>query len=190
MRWFWDKTSSWLSQASNKVAGRLLYSYVKGGQRIKRFRKISLALFHKTIGRYDTFHRKKKESCVICFAPVETEDETKFKCHGNFLHKSCMQTAILHGIRTCPLCRSALPSRILSEDFRVLLKHASCCRERECPAVDCTQMKILLTHVKECRFTRGCKQCINLAVQLHYHHSECMDLFCKVPMCFFPWKDA
>jgi len=184
--WVWEKTSSWFSSASSRVIGRLLYSYVKGGQKIKRFKKITSTVLDKTISR--TINMK-AEPCVICFSPVQKEDETKHMCHGKLLHKSCMQTAILHGIRTCPLCRSSVPSRMLSEDFRILLKHASYCRDLECRAVDCTKMKELMLHAKECRFTRGCDYCQKLAVQLHYHHSECMDLFCKVPMCFFPWKD-
>ena len=126
--------------------------------------------------------------CVICYAPLEEADQIQEMCHGQLFHHACLQTAIAHGTRDCPLCRTRLCPRILHENFRkTLLLHTVKCDQKNCTD-ECNQLKQLFRHIRVCLFSDGCMPCEKMAVQLHQHHIECTDLFCRVPMCFFPWN--
>ena len=168
------------------VSERTYFCYLKSGQKVRRFVKIAKQGYTKAI-----FFRPVQlicEECVICLTVVKEEDTVRDMCHGRLLHHECIQTAITNGIRSCPLCRCAIPRKVVQHKFRELLKHTSTCCQHRCDVQDCDQLKRILEHSKECKFARGCHLCKKLATQLYYHHVDCNDLFCKVPMCFFPWK--
>jgi len=173
-----------ITTMARSVSKQILFVGLKTIQKVKRIRKI--------VRKYFCAIRppnKKKENCAICLCTIQDSDPIPFMCHGHVLHAECMQSAILNGIHTCPLCRAAVPSGMMHQEFRKLLKHTAYCERTACDVEDCHKMKLLLCHVKECRFKRGCTPCRRLALQLYHHHNECFDLFCRVPMCFFPWKD-
>ena len=182
------------SFVSNKVEGMrnsLLYQkskfcIIKSSQKVKRLAKIVSIRAADFVQLH--FREKKEEECAICYAPLEEKDKVQKMCHEVF-HKECLQTAIDNGFRSCPLCRGNIPPHILTQRFRTdLLMHTATCRVPNCDKDECTNLKRLFVHVKKCGFSPGCVPCSRVAAQLKHHHNECEDLFCKVPMCFFPWN--
>jgi hypothetical protein len=160
------------------------FVYLKSKERVRRLVKVSKVIWKKNTA---PISRPTGNECAICLSSIWTNDETRDMCHGHVLHHDCTQLAITNGVRSCPLCRSTIPSKVLNHNFRAVLKHTTTCREGQCDSVQCGQVKRILQHNRECKFARGCLLCKKLSVQLYHHHIECTDLFCKVPMCFFPW---
>lgn len=179
------KLRSVVESVFNTVSEKASYIKMKAYGKCLRVFKIAKVSINKNIPLRS---KKPVGECAICYAPLEEADQIPNMCHGQLFHKACMQTAVAHGTNDCPLCRTKLGPRILHEPFRkTLLLHTVQCEQNSCTD-ECNQLKQLFQHIRVCRFAEGCRPCEKVEVQLHQHHLECMDLFCKVPMCFFPWN--
>jgi len=180
----------WVNFYSDRLSKTLVclsrftrFIFLKGGQKLKRMRKIVVSAARGCIAP-----TKPAEQCAICYEALEDKDKVRKMCHTVF-HEACLQTAITNGFRTCPLCRTHIPDAILTQQFRKkVLVHASSCQNKKCDFAECAEMKGLFRHVRQCGFANGCVVCNKMALQLNYHHNECFELFCNVPMCFFPWN--
>ena len=171
-------------KATNKY---LLFCKLKSQQKVLRLSKIIKVSINEKL---EVLSKPTVSlgQCAICYEELRDKDRVQRMCHENF-HDECLQTAVKGGLRTCPLCRAPIPTRIVTQEFRkTLLLHTANCRESPCIRQDCRELKLLFGHVKRCRFKFGCTLCIKMGLHLKHHHHECVDFFCKVPMCFFPWN--
>ena len=161
------------------------YCKLKGQQKVLRLSKILKLSINE---KMQVLSKPTVSQCAICYEALQDKDKVQKMCHDSF-HDECLQTAVKSGLHTCPLCRAPIPVRIVTQEFRkTLLLHTANCREGRCGRQDCGELKLLFGHVKRCRFKSGCTLCIKMGLHLKYHHHECVDFFCKVPMCFFPWN--
>ena len=186
-RFLRSAVNSFLNRTSAMV-GIAKYVGIKGFQKMKRLVKI---VWRTSRERYRSLLENKTPSdcCAICYEPLFDKDKVQKMCHTMF-HNDCIQTAISNGFRRCPVCRGDIPFSLITQKFhKELLVHTSNCKTPSmCEDADCRQLKLILKHVHRCGFGQGCLICTKMASQLHFHHEGCVDLFCKVPMCFFPWK--
>jgi len=66
-----------------------------------------------------------------------------------------------------------------------LLKHASACRDANCPSANCRKMKDLMRHGATCttRVQGGCAICRRIWALLQIHARQCTRGSCPVPKC-------
>jgi len=66
-----------------------------------------------------------------------------------------------------------------------LLQHAATCKSPKCPSANCTKMKGLLKHGKQCQIKAGggCNVCKRIWALLQIHARQCKQQNCSVPNC-------